>query len=158
MTDITAALQESIVHALSGYYSHMDVRKCIDGVDARVAGAAPAGGPHSIHQIVQHMIFWQGFFLERLSGNPVPEPDADRWPWPAEPESPEEWHRVTATFLAGLDRATQFARGSDLMEPLAGAENTTRLEALRIVASHNSYHVGQIVLLKLPFQSNNDPL
>jgi uncharacterized damage-inducible protein DinB len=148
MTDLSAVARESMIRALSGYYAHMDVRKSLEGVEARMAGGRPPGAPHSIHQIVNHMIFWQDFFLERLAGTPVPEPDEDRWPWAAEPESAQEWQRVVATFFAGLDRAVEFARAADLGALVAGSQDTTRLEALRTIASHNSYHAGQIVLLR----------
>ena len=149
-------VREAIVHALSGHYSHMDVRKSLEAVDAKVAGHLPAGSPHSIFQIVNHMIFWQEFFLERLAGTPVPEPEEDRWPWPASPSSQAEWDQVVARFFRGLDRAVEFAAAPDLDKVLAGAKSTSRLDALRTIASHNSYHVGQIVLLCQLGAARND--
>ena len=148
MTRVEDALRSSLVRALTGDTAHVDVRKTVEGIDRATAGAQPGGSPHTIHQIVRHMIYRQDFLLERLEGNPVPELEADRWDWPIAPVSEKEWKSVADHFQTGLDWALRHAEQPDLEAPLAWTRDTTRLDAVRLIASHNSYHCGQIMLLR----------
>jgi uncharacterized damage-inducible protein DinB len=148
MMRVEDALRASLVRALKGSHAHADVRGSVEGIDLATAGALHGGSPHSIHQILRHMIYWQDFFLSRLEGNAVPEPEEDRWEWPAAPASEREWQAVVAAFQTGLDWALRRAELPDLEAPLAGSEDATRLDAVRTIASHNSYHCGQIILLR----------
>lgn len=148
MMRVEDALRTSLVQALKGTDAHVDVRRTVEGIDRATAGAQPGDSPHTIHQIVRHMIYRQDFYLERLEGNAVPELEADRWDWPTAPVSEKEWRTVAEHFQTGLDWALRHAEQPGLESPLAWTKDTTRLDAVRLIASHNSYHCGQIMLLR----------
>lgn len=141
-------LTSLLANALDSDYSHVPLRRCLQGVDARLAGQVPDGVPHSIFQIVRHLAFWQDFFLQRLDGVAVPEPAEDYWPANPAPTDDEDWREAQAQLFRGLEEAHRQARGDRLEEPLPLWPGKPRMEAVRIMASHNSYHAGQIVLLR----------
>lgn len=142
-----AELREALVRALTGEGAHVDARKALDGLDRQSAGARPDGAPHSVFQIVQHLVYWHDHALGWLAGEKpaTPRHDADSWPGPPAPASAEEWQAATARFAAGLDRLLRHAREDDL---LARRGPKTVLYILQISAAHDSYHLGQAVLLR----------
>lgn len=125
--------------ALDGDYAHVAVADSLRGIDRATAGRMPDGAPHSLRQLVQHMILWQEYFLDRIDGEPGAEPDGDPWPCRAAPADEPEWQAALARFHAGLERARAHAAAGGLDATIPPDGQTTRAEALRIVASHTSY-------------------
>ena len=137
-------------HALRGEGAHVEVGAALDGMDWRLAGQRPAGAPHSVFQIVAHMVYWQDVFIQRLTGAHAPTPAraADGWPGGAEPATEGEWLAAVGRFDAGLATVQSLVSVATLDEPLPNWNHRTRGEAIAGTASHNSYHLGQIVLLR----------
>jgi uncharacterized damage-inducible protein DinB len=135
--------------ALTGEWSHVSPTQALEGLDWRTAGERPGGSPYSVFRVLNHMVFWQEIYLDHLRGQtppPVPH-DIDGWPGSDRPASAEEWAQAIARFQEGLGEANALARAEGLDEPLSG-RIPTRHDALHLIASHNGYHVGQIVLLR----------
>lgn len=61
------------------------------------------------------------------------------------PQVAEEWHEALRQFDQGLQEMTRTSQDTDL---LAKRGTKTPLEMLQAIASHNSYHLGQVVLLR----------
>jgi uncharacterized damage-inducible protein DinB len=146
MPGFEAAARDSLAKALTGYYAHTS--SALEGLDWRKAGERPPGAKHSIYQIVQHLIFWHEFLLDRVAGNSNPEPDEDRWPWPYQPANEAEWSAVLARYRRALDQAQAHSKQDPLDELIQVSMDMSRYDAIRTIGSHNSYHVGQIVLLR----------
>lgn len=134
-------------YALTGGTAHVATRTVFDGLDWKTAGARVDGSPHTLYQLLNHMIFWQDGILDWLDGGSPSMPDhaSDGWPRPAAPKSRAEWTRAVRRFRMGLTR----------LERAAGQANAARkgrskspLEMLAGVAVHNSYHAGQAALLR----------
>ena len=133
-------------HALSGKGAHVDTENSFAGLDWKITGARPEGVPHSLFQLLNHMIYWQDWAVKWLDGEkpPIPKHASGSWPGGPAPASPEEWKRTVQAYrtgLAELDRRSQ----EDLFAKL---ETKSRLEMLQTIASHNSYHAGQVVFLR----------
>jgi hypothetical protein len=69
-------------YALSGGDAHVASRTVFDGLAWRFAGARVEGSPHTLYDLLNHMIFWQDGVLEWLKGRApqMPEHAADGWP------------------------------------------------------------------------------
>lgn len=147
MAEMAAELRDALARALSGENAHVQAASALDGLDWRQAGARPGGAPHSVFQIVNHLVYWHDHALAWLDGRkpPTPEHDADSWPGMPAPASAEEWQEATARFTAGVERLVRHAREDDL---LARRGPKTVLYVLQISAAHDSYHLGQAVLLR----------
>jgi uncharacterized damage-inducible protein DinB len=141
------ALHRTIRGALTGEGAHAGTREIFDGLPWKLAGAQPAGAPHSAYQLLQHMTFWQEWGVRWLDGKhpATPKHAAGSWPGGARPASSAAWRRAVARFQRSLDALETRARGSDL---LTKQGTKTVLELLQAIGSHDSYHAGQVVILR----------
>jgi uncharacterized damage-inducible protein DinB len=144
-------LESALDHSLSGKGAHVEIARAFDGLDWKLAGARPPGVEHSIFQLLNHIIYWQEWVVKWLDGAdpPIPEHASESWPGDAAPESGSDWEETVRRFQQGLEDLGKRSRESDLFRKRisAGAEKS-RLEMFHTIASHGSYHVGQIVLLR----------
>jgi uncharacterized damage-inducible protein DinB len=133
--------------------AHMPPERILDGLTAAEAARRVAGAPHSIVEVVAHLVYWQGWFLDRVTGRPVPMPTSAGQGWPAAGET--DWNRIRDEFVDGLHRAVALGETDDersrRVEPAIEfpplAEYTVS-DVLTHVAMHNAHHLGQIVTLR----------
>jgi len=147
MTEATDLVRRVVVQALSGRGAHVLVREVVDGLDWSLAGESREGVPHTVFEIVNHLVYWQEFSLTWIDGDqpPTPEHAADSWPGASGPASEDDWRRAVEAFADGLSRLESCARTVELE---ADRGEKTVLEILQLIASHNSYHAGQIAMLR----------
>ena len=140
-------LDKTIAKALSGKGAHVEGASVLQGLDWKLAGARPDGVPHSVFQLANHMIYWHEWVVKWLDGNkPRPPKHATGgWPGRQSPSSRREWERTTRRFGDAIDALDRRSREGD---PLTKHGKITRLEMLLVVASHASYHIGQVALLR----------
>lgn len=147
MNDDRRMLGEAVEGLLTGKDIHLDPMAALEGLDWEVTGRLPDGFEHSIHQLINHMAYWQDWVVKRLDGQkpPVPEHAGEGWPGNVSPATEAEWEAALAGFLSGLDALKQRSRSADLMSRVG---KNSRLAMLQGIAAHNSYHLGQVVTLR----------
>ena len=141
-------LRHELAALLRGRQAHVDAVTALGGVPPDQINARPAGSPHSLWELLDHLRFTQADILEFVRD---PGYAAKRWPddyWPDHDGSPSEWEATVAAFLTDLDALAALAETGDLTAELAHAPGYTLLRELLLVADHNSHHLGQIVLLR----------
>lgn len=138
------ALSKAIARALSGKGAHIDPRNIFVGLDWRVTGTRREHVAHSLFQLLNHLVFWQDWVVSWLDGKKLPS-TSNSWRGTEGPAGREEWEQAVRRFRSGLD---ELARRSREPDPLSKRGKTTRLEMLQTVAAHNSYHAGQVILLR----------
>lgn len=127
------------------------VLEVLQGLEAAKAGATTPVAKHSIWELVQHMRCWHEAGLEAMAGRPMPDAAAsDGLGWEPLPEiSENSWQVEVKRFRDSAERLTQIAATLDdkrLTDQVPGrAYDIAHL--LLGIASHNTYHCGQIVLL-----------
>ncbi len=143
----TEQLREVLLQALTGRGAHVLVRDALDGLDWRQAAARGDGGPHSIFKILAHLNYWHAFALRWIDGDKPEDPEhaALTWPGAEAPATEQEWLDAVAAFAGGLDELERRARETDLF---ADRQGKTTLEILQLIASHNSYHLGQVTWIR----------
>jgi uncharacterized damage-inducible protein DinB len=140
-------LDKVVAGALSGEGAHVATESVFSGLDWRQAGLRPRGVPHSLYQLLNHMVFWQEWVLGWLKGQPPPMPRhaPGGWPGAVAPASRREWDAAVRRFQRGLKgMARAFVKG-DLS---AARGDKTRVEMARVIGAHNSYHAGQVAQLR----------
>jgi hypothetical protein len=140
-------IQATLANALSGKGAHVATKNVFEGLDWELAAVRPEGAPHSAFQLLGHMTFWQDWVVKWLDGGnpPVPKHAAGSWPKDTAPASKQDWVRAVKAFRRGLEGLERRSRKGDL---LAKRGEHTRLGMLHAIASHNSYHVGEVVVLR----------
>ena len=140
-------LERMVGNALSGKGSNVATRNLFDGLDWRVVGIRPKGAPHSIYQVLNHMSYWQDWVVNWLDGEnpPIPKHASGGWPGSPRPTDSKEWQRAVRGFRSSLMKLDRQSCEADL---LATRGKHTRLGMLQSIASHNSYHLVQVVVLR----------
>jgi len=141
------AISRALGRALSGEGAHVEAQDVVAGLDWKSAGIAPPGAPHTVFQLVNHLIYWQDWVVRWLDGRDPPLPDAasESWPGRAAPRNAAEWRTAVRRFRRGLDVLTRRSGAADLFDTGNGK---SPLEMLQTIASHNSYHIGQIAVVR----------
>ncbi|WP_188455688.1 DinB family protein [Virgibacillus oceani] len=136
-------------NGLHGENAHVDPLEVFDGLRWEKSGELPANCPYSVWQILNHMIFWQDFYLAYLKGvvPEHPEQDEDSWPDETGPSSENEWNDAFFQFSSGLKEAENEAK-KDLQEQRDAGLERTRGDLLATLMAHNSYHTGQVALIR----------
>jgi uncharacterized damage-inducible protein DinB len=151
-TDQTASLREHLLYLLKGGGAHLDFDKAITGLPAKLRGAKAPGVPHTPWRLLEHLRIAQQDILE-FTRNPrhVSPP----WPegyWPAgdAPPDDEAWDRSAAAFRADLRAMEDLVadRATDLFTPLPHGKGQTALREALLIADHNAYHLGQLVVVR----------
>ncbi|MGD0694374.1 MAG: DinB family protein [Terriglobia bacterium] len=147
MSDDRKLLEKMIDNALSGKGAHVATKDLFEGLDWKVAGTRSEGAPHSLFQLLNHLSYWQDWAVKWLDGGSptVPKHAAGGWPGSPSPTSAKEWQRAVRGFRGGLARLARQSRAADL---LTTRGEHSRLGMLQAIASHNSYHAGQVVVLR----------
>ena len=145
------AIREQVVRLLHGRGAHVPFERAVADVPEDRRGVIPAGAETSLWQQLEHLRIAQWDILEfsRDPSHVSPEFPGGYWPDSAVPAG-GAWQGSVERFLA--DRAEMAALvsdpGADLHTPFAHGTGQTLLREALVVADHNSYHVGQIVLLR----------
>lgn len=140
-------LDKALGHALSGMGAHFETETVFAALDWGLAGIRPENAPHSIFQLLNHMLYWQEWVERWFDGKtpPIPAHASGSWPGEAGPANRKEWDRTVRRFHGGLKVLTRRSREADLFSK---RRTKSEFEMLHTIASHNSYHAGQIVLLR----------
>lgn len=146
-----ATIREHLADLLQGRGAHVPFERAVANLPAQQRGVIPSGAVSSPWQQLEHMRIAQWDILE-FSRNPSHR--SPRWPdgyWPHAAAPPQgAWQSSFEQFLA--DRAAMVELVSDpnadLYTPFPHGTGQTLLREALVVADHNSYHVGQLVLLR----------
>jgi uncharacterized damage-inducible protein DinB len=150
--------RRALTELLRARGAHADPIACVEDISAEVAARQVAGFPHSIGQLVFHMNYWMNYDLRRARGErpPYPQHNAESFPAAPSPANAEEWDRLRRDFAWFLGEHARLAESSRAELERAVEATTERhnelagtLEAiLWQTVAHNSYHVGQIAMIR----------
>jgi uncharacterized damage-inducible protein DinB len=150
--------QRALTELLRGKGAHADPLACVEDISAELAAKQVAGFPHSIGQLVFHMNYWMTYELNRIRGDrPIyPEHNSESFPpqpWPVDEAQWGALKNQLADLLAQF--ATLAVPSREELDRDVEAVHTgdkkvaSTLEAvLWQMVAHNSYHVGQIAMMR----------
>jgi len=147
------ALREDVALLLRGGRAHISFERAIDRWPEDLRGKTPRAAPYSPWQQLEHLRITQWDILEYIRN---PRHISPQWPdgyWPKE-ASPARgaWARSVKAFQADrqtlLDLVANPATDLMALVPPGDPEGVTVLHELLLVADHNAYHLGQLVILR----------
>lgn len=154
-------LRDHVLYLLRGGGAHLDFETAIAGLSPELRGVHPEGVPHTPWRLLEHLRICQWDILEYVRNSRHVSPDFPDGYWPAgdAPPSDEAWERNVSGFRADLEAMAQLVmdRDVDLLAPLPHGEpgHTVLREAL-LLADHNAYHLGQLVVVRRALGAWND--
>jgi uncharacterized damage-inducible protein DinB len=150
--------RRALTELLRGRGAHADPIACVEDISAELAARHVDGFPHSIAELVFHMNFWMDYDLRRLRGErpKYPEHNAESFPARVSSLEPMEWDRLRLEFESLLGEHERLAElsPSDLQRSVEATNerhnelSSTREAMLWQTVVHNSYHVGQIAMIR----------
>lgn len=130
----------------------MDVSSELKDFPGKLRGSKPEGAPHTAWQLLEHMRMAQWDILQfSVDAKHVsPKWPEGYWPETEEPPSDKAWDKSVKDFLADLDKVCKLVRDPkrDLFAKIPHGTGQTLLREALLVADHNSYHLGQIVMVR----------
>ncbi|HMF89007.1 MAG TPA: DinB family protein [Candidatus Angelobacter sp.] len=146
------SLRHHLVNLLTKAEAHVDARAELKDFPAKLRGAKPKGAPHTPWQLLEHMRLAQWDIL-RFSLDPKhksPKFPEGYWPKTDAPPSDAAWQGSVKMFLADLDEMCTLVNDKkrDLFSPIPHGQGQSLLREALLVADHNAYHLGQLVLLR----------
>ena len=138
-----------LVGMLEGGRAHAPLGRSLVAFPRALRGAKPRGSPHTPWELLEHLRIAQRDILDFSRD---PEHTSPPWPegfWPASAKPPSAtWDESVRAFLKDLRALQRVARTQhDIAAPIPGTV-TSWFGQLCLVASHNSYHLGQLFLLQ----------
>ncbi len=150
--DNHAALREHLLYLLRGGGAHLSFDHAIADFPARLRGTQPKGAPHTAWQLLEHLRIAQWDILEfsRSAKHVSPKFPEGYWPATAAPSNDAAWKRSIAAFRRDLKATQALVRNpkTDLFARIPWGDGQTILREALLVADHNAYHLGQLVLLR----------
>jgi uncharacterized damage-inducible protein DinB len=146
------ALRQHLLDLLRGRNAHADFDTVVADFPSRMRGVKPPGAPHTAWQLLEHMRIAQSDILEfsRDAKHKSPPWPEGYWPKTEAPPSAASWNNSLRSFRADLKATAKLVadKKTDLFAQIPHGTGQTILREVLLVADHNSYHLGQLVLLR----------
>lgn len=145
-------LRKRLVELLNGGWAHARFDRVVKEWPVELRGRKPEGAEHTPWEVLEHLRLCQWDILEfsRDPHHKSPSFPDGYWPETSEPPLPESWDRSIAQFKLDLDamKALIQAPESDLLAALPWGDGQDLAREAMVLADHNSYHLGELMLLR----------
>jgi DinB superfamily len=146
------ALREHLLHLLKGGGAHVSFEDAIKDLPIDLLGKRPKADVHSPWELVEHMRIAQWDIIEfvRNPKHVSPEFPTGYWPAPESVPSDAEWKKSVEGFRRDLRAVMDLAKdeSQDLFAKIPHGDGQTILREILLVADHNAYHVGELVVVR----------
>lgn len=151
-TNPDKALRQHLLYLLKEGGAHAMFEDAIRNFPAKLRGQRVPNFPHTAWMLLEHMRIAQWDILE-FSRNPKhksPEWPKGYWPTESAPPNDAAWNKSVKSFRADAKAMEQLVSDPniDLYSQIPWGQGHTMLREALLVADHNAYHIGQLVLLR----------
>lgn len=147
-----SGVREHLAKLLVGTDAHLDFDDTLSRFSVDLRGVIPDGAAHSAWQLLEHLRIAQWDILEfsRDPNHVSPTFPDEYWPSGETPPDEAAWDRSVGAFRADREALVELMadESTDLLAPIPHGTGQTILRECLVVAKHNSYHLGQLVLLR----------
>lgn len=145
-------LRDHLIRLLEGGHAYAAFDTAVKDFPFAKTGMKPDGFDHSAWQLLEHIRIAQWDIVEfSISAEHVSPP----WPegyWPKEdaPANEAAWQNCLESIRKDLKRMMDLVAdpSTDLFAKIAHGTGQTILREALLVADHNAYHLGQLVMLR----------
>jgi hypothetical protein len=130
----------------------VDWKKAVAGIEEEKRGMRPKGADHSPWELLEHMRIATWDILEFCRDGKHASPDwpAEYWPKKPAPPSRAAWDQSVESLERDLEAMGKLVVNpkTDLLAPIPHGSGQTILREVLLMADHNAYHLGQLVLVR----------
>jgi hypothetical protein len=137
------ALRQHLLNMLKGSDAHVAFDSAIKDVPLNLRGKRPNGAEHSPWQ-------WDILEFSRKPNHRSPDFPGGYWPSAQAPPNEKVWDQSVQAFRKGLEAFCELVADEsiNLFATVPSGDNQTFLREALLVADHNAYHLGELVLLR----------
>jgi hypothetical protein len=153
--DDQRALREHLLELLEGKSAHIDLASAFEGFPLDEINTRVADSPHTAWELLEHIRIAQWDIVEfsRDAKHKSPE-----WPngyWPKKEGTKTDWNASVQQIFKHLKilRSLVNDKKNDLYARFDWGDGQTLLREVLLLADHNAYHLGQLVLLRRIFEN-----
>ena len=147
--DKDKALRQHLLELLNGESAHISLESVlndfpIENINKRI------GDSHSAWQLLEHIRLEQRDILDFRVNPEYKEMTFPDDYWPKEDGTPQSWKRSVKQTLDDLQAMRDLVadENTDLYAKIPHGTGQTILREAMVVADHNAYHLGQLVMLR----------
>lgn len=147
-----SALRRHLLDLLRGGQAHTTLDEAVKDFQLERAGIRPEGSPHSAWELLVHIRIAQHDILRFSQSADYQSPPWPKGYWPSSPAPKDqaEWDACVAAIRDDLAAFEALLNdpARDLLRPFPWGDGQTLLREALLIADHNAYHVGQLVLVR----------
>jgi hypothetical protein len=145
-------LREHVLYLLKSGGAHANFERAIEGLPVAMRGKRPPGGEHSPWEILEHMRLAQLDILEFSRDRMHVSPDwpSGYWPKTEAPPNRSAWSKSVTAFQSDLEEVCELVanESTNLYARIPHGDGQTILREALLIADHNAYHLGELVLVR----------
>ncbi len=146
------ALRAHLIKLLEGGGAHLKPGEVFADFPEAKRGIHAGNSPHTAWQLLEHLRIAQWDILEfsRNAKHVSPNFPEGYWPSSEMPPSATAWETSVKAFARDLQEMQELVSNpkSNLFARIPHGDGQTILREALVLADHNSYHLGQLVLLR----------
>jgi hypothetical protein len=145
-------VREQVIKLLAGGQAHATLEDVVKDFPAKLRGVKPKGAPHTAWELLEHMriALWDILEFSRDAKHVSPSWPEGYWPKTQKPPSDAAWKKSVAAIrrdLAAMQKLVGNPK-TDLNAKIPHGTGQTILREALLVADHNAYHIGQLLLVR----------
>ena len=150
--DRDSQLRQHLLDLLKGGNAHATFEDVVDDFPIELVGKKPAGQPHTAWRLLEHLRLAQWDILEfsRNAKHESPKFPEGYWPDGDAPSDEAAWKRSVKSFQNDLKAMQDLVSDAktDLYGKIPWGDGQTILREVLLVADHNAYHIGELLMIR----------
>lgn len=150
--DELTAVRQHVINLLAKGTAHADLRSVLKDFPANLRGRSPAGAPHTPWQLLEHIRLAQWDILNfSIDADHIsPKFPEGYWPKTEKPPDAKAWDKSVRQVFRDFNAMCKLVRDPkrDLLARIPHGTGQTLLREALVLADHNAYHLGQIVMVR----------
>jgi hypothetical protein len=146
------SLRQHLSNLLTKAEAHVDLESSLKDFPRELRGRKPDGSPHTPWQLLEHIRITQWDILEFSTNAKHKSPawPEEYWPETEKPPNDKAWEQSVKQVVADLKAMSELVGDPsyDLFAAIPHGNGQTLLREALLVADHNSYHLGQLVMVR----------
>lgn len=145
-------LREQLLALLEGGNAHISMEQMVEGFPEAFYNSKFSSIPYSAWELLEHMQIAQWDILEfiRNADHKSPKWPEGYWPEPVKTADKAAWDQTLSRYQKDLHALKSIIRNpeTEFFKPLPHAPKYNIFREILLVADHNAYHLGQLLIIK----------